>query len=62
MSINMKELRKSRGLTIEELAHRADVSHMSVYRSELPTGNPQIKTVEKILSALGLELTTKRIK
>ena len=62
MAIDMRALRESRGLTMEELALKSGVSVRTIWRAEQTNGNPQIKTVEKLLLALGLDLTTRRIK
>lgn len=48
--------RKELGLNIVDLCDYSDVSSNIIYEIERGKGNPTIKTLEKILNVLGLEL------
>lgn len=52
----MKELRKRKGLSQEELAERADTSPNYVSRMERGTENPTLDMLIKLEIALGVEL------
>lgn len=54
--IRMKELRKSRGLSQEELAERADISSKYISRIEMGQGFPSIDVLAKLANALNVEL------
>ena len=43
-------------LSQQDLADMANVTAKTIYGIEQNTGNPTLKTLEKILSVLGLEL------
>jgi probable addiction module antidote protein len=40
-----------------EVARQAGINRQSLYRSLAKTGNPKIKTIEKVANAVGLRLT-----
>ena len=48
----IKQLRKKKGLTQKELAHRLGVSQMMVSQYENKQRNPKLETIEKIMAAL----------
>ena len=52
----LQKLRKSRGLTQEQLAELADIHEKHVSKLELGTYKPNIETLKKILKALGLTI------
>lgn len=49
-------LRLNRGLSVRELARDSGLSYATVANVEDGTGNPTIRTLQKIASALGTEL------
>ena len=53
---SIKERRKELGITQPILAELADVSKNTIYKLERGTGNPSVKTLDKLLEVLGLEL------
>lgn len=57
LSQNIQRIRRERGLSQEELAHRAEVHQ--TYLSGVETGrrNPSVKVVERIANALGVDIT-----
>ena len=54
----LREARVNAGLTQAALAERLGVSQPSIAALERPGANPTVRTLERILSAVGLELTT----
>lgn len=52
----LKKLRKGRGLSMRELAARADVAASFVSRIEAGKASPTIMTLQKLLEALGVEV------
>jgi transcriptional regulator with XRE-family HTH domain len=52
----VREARQARRLTLEELAHRADLHWTFVSGVERGTRNPGLVSVEKLAVALGLSL------
>jgi len=52
----LRRLRRSRGLTQEELATRADVTRSFISQLETNKTSPSLDTLEKILRALGSDL------
>src|SRR5215208_5587366 len=55
MKINA-ELRKERGLSQVKLAVMADMVPATLNRLERGTGNPNLKTLERVADALGVEV------
>ena len=55
VGLNLVELRKTKGLTQEELAHRATVNQ--TYLSDIERGkrNPSLLVLNRIAKALGLD-------
>ena len=53
--MKLKELRKRRVLTTEELAERADVGRNTIYRLEHGKAGAQPRTIRKLAAALGVE-------
>lgn len=47
----------ARAAGMTELARKASVSRESLYRALSPEGNPELKTIMKVLAALGLHLS-----
>ena len=56
VSKNIQTIRRQKGLSQEEVAHRAEVHQ--TYLSGVETGkrNPSIKVVERIATALGVDV------
>jgi transcriptional regulator with XRE-family HTH domain len=52
----LKRLRKARGLSMRELAVKADVAASFVSRIEAGKASPTIMTLQKLLEALGVEV------
>ena len=50
---------RSKGMAV--VAETAGLTRESLYKALSPTGNPEFRTVVKVLAALGLRLTTRRI-
>jgi transcriptional regulator with XRE-family HTH domain len=50
----VRALRQERGLTIEQLAERADLSNNHVSEIERAKTNPRLDTIEGLAAALGL--------
>lgn len=56
----IRDQRKQRGLTQIELANLSQVGIATIQNIEAGKANPEIKTLEKILSAMGLELVSQK--
>ncbi|MBI5893984.1 MAG: helix-turn-helix domain-containing protein [Deltaproteobacteria bacterium] len=54
--MRMKELRKNQGLSQEQLAEKVDISSKYVSRVEMGYSFPSLDTLEKLASALNVEL------
>jgi len=54
--------RKSLGITQQELADLAEVGINTVVATERGTGNPSVKTLQKIVNVLGYEIKLDLIK
>lgn len=54
-AVNLSRLRKARGLSQEELAHRAGIDRTFVSGCERLVRNPTLTTVEKIASGLEVD-------
>ncbi len=52
----LKQIRKAKGLTQEKLAELAGVHEKHISKLELGTYNPSYATLNKVLSALDLEI------
>ena len=52
----LKEIVEKEGVTIRGLARAIDVDHASLIRSLRDSGNPESRTIEKILTHLGYDL------
>ncbi len=52
----IRQLRKERGLSQAKLAVRADMDPATLNRLERGTGNPNLKTLERVAEALGIEV------
>ncbi len=57
LSVKLKHLRKTAGMTLEELAKKSDVSRSMLSQIERGGANPTIATLFNLSQALGLELT-----
>lgn len=57
----IKERRKEFGIPQKKLAQIAEVNVNTLTQIERGEGNPTVRTVEKILEVLGLELTVNTI-
>lgn len=53
------EVARARGMT--RVAHETGLAREALYRSLSKNGNPELGTVLKVLHALGLQLTTKKL-
>lgn len=51
----LKELRRRRVLTLEELAQKADVGRNTIWRLEHGVMGAQPRTIRKLAKALGVE-------
>ena len=52
---NVREARKRRGLSQEQLALEADMKRSYVSDMERGTRNPSVKAIERLAAALGVE-------
>src|SRR5215213_9497505 len=52
----IRQLRKERGLSQAKLAVMADMDPATLNRLERGTGNPNLKTLERVADALGVEV------
>lgn len=52
---NVREARKRRGLSQEQLALEADMKRSYVSDMERGTRNPSVKAIERLATALGVE-------
>src|SRR5215217_8503806 len=52
----IRQLRKERGLSQAKLAVMADMDPATLNRLERGTGNPNLKTMERVADALGVEV------
>lgn len=57
----IKERRKEFGIPQKQLAQIAEVNVNTLTQIEKGEGNPTVRTVERLLEVLGLELTVKTI-
>ena len=55
VGLNLQRLRRERGLSQEELAHRADLHQTYVSGIERGIRNPTVVVIDKIADALGAE-------
>ena len=63
VGLNLQALRRARGLTQEELAHRSSVHQTYLSNVEGGKRNPSIRVLDRIAKALGADicdLTAKR--
>lgn len=51
--VNIKQLRKAKGLTQQELAQKAGVSYLSIHRYESGERIPSVDIAARIAQALG---------
>lgn len=56
ISARIRELRKERGLTVQELAYRCDIERSNLSRIESGRANITLKTLCAICGALEVEL------
>jgi transcriptional regulator with XRE-family HTH domain len=56
MRIQLREWREKRGLSLRRLAAMVDMRHMSLYRIECGTVDPQLSTLLKLCGALDITL------
>lgn len=56
LGARIKELRRRQGLTQEALAERAKVSYKFLGEVERGTGNPSLKWLEQVSTALGIPI------
>ena len=54
----IKHMRKTRGLTQQDLSEMAGITSRTLTDIELGKGNPSYATIEKLLDILGYKLTT----
>lgn len=57
LGTRIKNIRESKGLTRNELAHKIGVTDVSIYRYENNKREPKIETLKKIAAALNVPLT-----
>lgn len=53
---NLQRLRHDRGLTQEELAHKADIHQTYLSGVEVGRRNPSIQVLERIAKGLGVDI------
>ena len=58
-NINIKELRESKGITQAELSRRSGIKAPNLHKYESGGTVPTTKTLNRILSALDMEITIK---
>ncbi len=56
ISARIRELRKERGMTVQELAYRCDIERSNLSRIESGRANVTLKTLCAICCALGVSL------
>lgn len=56
ISARIRELRKERGMTVQELAYRCDIERSNLSRIESGRANVTLKTLCSICNALGVSL------
>lgn len=56
ISARIRELRKERGMTVQELAYRCDIERSNLSRIESGRANVTLKTLCAICNALGVSL------
>ena len=54
-AVKLKELRRRRVLTLEELAEKADIGRNTIWRLEHGVMGAQPRTIRKLAKALGVE-------
>ncbi len=54
-ALKLRELRRRRVLTLEELAQKADVGRNTIWRLEHEVMGAQPRTIRKLAKALGVE-------
>ncbi len=54
-AVKLRELRRRRVLTLEELADKADVGRNTIWRLEHGVMGAQPRTIRKLAKALGVE-------
>ena len=52
MKFHLREIRESKGISIEELAKMSKVAKSAIVRIEAGTANPTLKTMHKLSRAL----------
>ncbi|MCK1743755.1 helix-turn-helix transcriptional regulator [Bradyrhizobium sp. 139] len=57
LAVNLRKLRQARGLSQEELAHRAEIDRTYVSSLERSVYAAGIDVVERLARALGVEVT-----
>lgn len=57
LGLRIREVRRARGLTQEELAERVGISPRYLSRVEVGQQNPSIQTVAQLATALDIELS-----
>lgn len=62
MEIDFKALRQAKGLSVNDVAEKMDITVASVYRIENGTHKPTFENVIKYLNAVDLELEIKALK
>ena len=56
ISARIRELRKERGMTVQELAYRCDIERSNLSRIESGRANVTLKTLCAICGSLGISL------
>jgi transcriptional regulator with XRE-family HTH domain len=57
VAMRIKEWRERRGLTQEQLAHKAGISRGYLARLETARQDPKLSTLEKVAKALKIDVT-----
>jgi transcriptional regulator with XRE-family HTH domain len=57
VGLNLRRLRQAKGLTQEELAHRAEIHQTYLSGVEVGKRNPSIEVLDRIAAALGADIS-----
>ncbi len=61
MPLDLRRERRSRDLSLAEVARRSGLAASNLSRAERPDTDPRLSTVERALAAMGLRLTVEPI-
>lgn len=61
MALDLRQERRSRDLSLAEVARRSGLAASNLSRAERPDTDPRLSTVERALAGMGLRLTVEPI-